>query len=90
MRAGTKSITKKKSRQKGMPSASRVLQAFSNGDKVRISVESAITKGMPYLKYNGKFGIVAGPQGGSYLVNITDGTKPKQVIIAPVHLVSLR
>jgi len=90
MRAGTKSIAKKKSRQKGMPSSSRVLQTFSKGDKVQIAFESAITKGMTYLKFNGKFGIVAGLQGGSYLVNIKDGTKPKQVILAPVHLVSLR
>ncbi len=88
MRAGTKSITKKKIRNRGMPSAGRVLQTFNIGAKVQIEVESAITKGMPYLKYNGRVGTIERAQGGSYIVKIKDGNKPKEVIVAPVHLVA--
>ena len=79
-------VFKKHRSEKGKISLSRYLQSFKDGDKVRLSVESAVQKGMYHSRFYGKMGVVKGKKGGCYEVLITDGSKQKTLIVHPVHL----
>jgi len=65
---------------------SRSLQTYELGDKVIISIESSLQKGMPHIKFQGKIGIVAEKRGRSYVVEIQDGDKTKTLTARPEHL----
>ena len=71
---------------RGMPPVNRYLQEFAVGDKVHIGVFSSEHGGMPYRRFIGQTGVVKGKQGEAYKISITDGNKPKNIIVKPVHL----
>ena len=48
--------------------------------------EPSSQKGMPFIRYKGRVGKVAGIRGKSYLVEIFDGNKKKTLISKPEHL----
>lgn len=77
---------KKRVRDKGMPTITRLIQNFEIDQKVHIKIEPAIQKGQPHPRFHGKTGTVVGKRGRAYLVNINDGNMAKQVICRPVHL----
>ncbi len=79
---------KKRVRDKGMPTITRLLQDFDINEKVHIKIEPAIQKGQPHPRFHGKTGTVVGKRGCSYLVELSDGNATKQVICRPVHLKS--
>lgn len=72
--------------QKGKISLTRYLQSFKEGEKVNLSVEPAVQKGMYHSRFYGKMGIVKSKKGRCYEVMITDGNKQKTLIVHPVHL----
>ena len=90
MRTKSRRVMKKDIREKGMPSASKVLQEFNKGEKVIIKIDSAVVKGMPYKRFQGREGFVLGKQGKCFVVKIKDGNKEKTVLANPVHLKALR
>ncbi|MCD6547097.1 MAG: 50S ribosomal protein L21e [Nanoarchaeota archaeon] len=85
-RIGTRRKLRKKIREKGKISIRKALQKFEIGDKVVIDVEPAYHKAMPYKRFFGKHGVVIEQRGKSYVVEVKDGRKTKQIICAPIHL----
>ncbi len=77
---------KKERRQKGKISVSRFMQSFKEGQKVHLSVEPALHKGMYNLRFMGKTGTIKGARGKCYEIAINDKGKEKLLVVHPVHL----
>jgi len=86
MRRKTRYKFKKWKRNKGKISLTRYFQTFTAGDKVFLSVEPAVQKGMYYPRFMGKSGIIKGKRGRCYEVAINDIGKNKTLIVHPIHL----
>jgi large subunit ribosomal protein L21e len=69
-----------------MPSIGCIVKEFAPGVKVDISINSFTHKGRPSLRFQGYNGRVIERRGNSYLVEIKEGNKKKQVIVSPIHL----
>jgi large subunit ribosomal protein L21e len=76
---------RKKIREKGIK-IRRALQTFNVGDIVHIDIDSAVHKGMPHPRFQGRTGVVIGQRGRAYLVRIRDGNSYKILIVRPEHL----
>lgn len=85
---GFRAKTREKLRQKPAyrPSVTKFLQEFKEGQNVMISLETSSHKGMPFPRFKGKVGKVIGKRGKSYIVEIKEGNKIKQIISRPEHL----
>ena len=90
LRRKTRYKFKKEKRTKGKISLSKYFQTFDQGDKVYLSTEPAIQKGMYNPKFLGKVGLIQGKRGNCYKVNIKDFTKEKTLIVHPVHLIKIK
>lgn len=73
-------------RQKGKVSMQKYFQEFKEGDKVMLSAEPAVQKGMYFRRFHSRVGVVKGRQGRCYAVRIKDQDSEKTVIVHPVHL----
>ena len=73
-------------REHGKIQLTKYLQEFSVGDRVCLTAEPAVQKGMYFPRFHGKTGVVSGQQGNCYSVTITDGKKVKSLLVHPVHL----
>ena len=71
---------------KGKVSIRKFLQEFKIGDKVILKVEPSYHKGMYYLRFHGKIGMVSSKRGDCYEVLIKDGRKDKLIVVHPIHL----
>ena len=85
-RRKTRHKYKKTKRRKGKISLTAYLRKFKKGDKVHLTVEPAVHKGLYFRRFVGKVGEVQSSQGKCYKVKIKDGKKSKMLIIHPVHL----
>ncbi|MBW3019965.1 50S ribosomal protein L21e [Candidatus Woesearchaeota archaeon] len=85
-RTKTRYKFKKERREKGKISLSKFFQKFNIGDKVCLSVESAIQKGMYHPRFYGRIGEVVGKKKICYEIKIKDGGKEKILVSHPVHL----
>jgi len=85
-RRKTRSKLSKDKRQKGKISIASYFKSFKIGDKVGLSAEPAVQKGMYLAKHYGKIGQVKGKKGECYEVTIRDQNKQKTLIVHPVHL----
>jgi len=85
-RSSTRSLFKKKPRQKGKIGLSKLLQPYKVGDRVVIKVEPSLHKGMPHKRFHGRVGVVKQRRGRSYIVTVASGGKEKEVIARPEHL----
>lgn len=85
---GFRARTRKKLRQKPSyrPPITKFLEEFAIGQRVVVVQEPSSHKGMPFPRFKGKIGKITGKRGKSYLVEIRDGKKIKQVISRPEHL----
>jgi len=83
---GFRAGTRKKLKQKARPAITRFLQDFDIGQNVVITLEPSSHKGMPFPRFKGKMGKIVEKRGRSYVVNIKDGNKIKQIISRPEHL----
>lgn len=83
-------MAKRKSiRERGKFSISRFFQSLKEGDKVAVVAESAMQPRFP-KRIQGRTGVIEGKRGRSYIVKINDQNKPKQYIIAPIHLKKIK
>jgi len=73
-------------RKKGKVSIREYLQNFKPGDKVSLSVEPSVHKGMYYRRFLSKIATVKSKKGRCYEVLIKDGKKTKTLIVHPVHV----
>jgi len=78
---------RKRVREKGIK-IRKTLQEFEIGQTVHVDIESAMHKGMPHPRFQGKTGKVVGVRGKAYLVEVRDGGKYKTLIVRPEHLKS--
>jgi len=85
-RRKTRSLMRKKPRERGKLRLSRMLHKYQPGDKVVISIDPSVHKGMPHRRYHGKIGIIKGRRGRAYEVDVTQGDAVKQIIVFPEHL----
>jgi len=85
-RRKTRSLLRKKPRERGKLGLSRILYRYQPGDKVVITIDPSVHKGMPHRRYHGKIGIIKGRRGRAYEVSVTQGDSVKQIIVLPEHL----
>ena len=85
-RKRTRRKFKKEQSQKGKISISNYLQKLEIGDKVSLTVEPAVQKGMYMPRFIGKIGTVIGKKGRCYQIEINDLSKRKVLVVHPVHL----
>jgi large subunit ribosomal protein L21e len=79
-------VLSKKHREKGMPTVTRVLQTFEEGEKASIIIDPSVHSGQPHRRFYGLTGTIVGKQGKAYLVEVKAGKKKKTVIVGPEHL----
>jgi large subunit ribosomal protein L21e len=87
-RSNTRSLFRKKPREKGKISISKLLQTYNEGDKVCIKIDSSVHKGMPHMHYYGRTGVIREKRGRSYVVAVFTGRKTATVLVRPEHLES--
>ncbi|HIH23886.1 TPA: 50S ribosomal protein L21e [Candidatus Woesearchaeota archaeon] len=85
-RRKTRQKYKKTYKLAGKISQRRFLQKLEAGDKVALSTEPAIQRGMYHRRFHGKTGTVGKKLGQCYEVTIRDHDKTKKLIVHPVHL----
>lgn len=85
-RRKTRSLFRKHKKEKGRLSLRKYLQSFKEGERVKLSLESSIQKGMYHPRFYGKTGTIKNKKGKCYEILIIDGSKPKTLIVHPVHL----
>lgn len=78
--------TRNKLKQRVRPVITKFLQDFTIGQNVVITLEPSSHKGMPFPRFKGKMGKIVEKRGNSYIVEIKDGNKLKQIISRPEHL----
>ncbi|HIE14193.1 TPA: 50S ribosomal protein L21e [Candidatus Bathyarchaeota archaeon] len=86
-RRKTRSLLRKKPRERGKINVTKILYEYKPGEKVVIKIDPSIHKGMPHRRYHGNVGTVIGKRGRSYVVNVTQGDAVKKIIVRPEHLV---
>ncbi len=85
-RSKTRSLLRKKPRERGKIGLSRILRKYNPGDRVIIKIEPSIHKGMPHRRYHGRSGIVKEKRGRSYVVEVPLGKQVRTLIVRPEHL----
>jgi large subunit ribosomal protein L21e len=88
-RKKTRALLTKRPREHGKLGLSKLLKKYEPGDKVVISIDSSIHKGMPHRRYQGRVAVIKSKRGRSYEVSVTQGDAVKELIIRPEHLKSL-
>jgi large subunit ribosomal protein L21e len=82
----TRHLLKKKPRERGKVGLSKLLHNYEPTEKVVIKLDPSMHKGMPHRRFHGKIGVVAEKRGRSYVVNVSQGNKTKEIIVRPEHI----
>jgi large subunit ribosomal protein L21e len=85
-RTRTRRLLRKKPREKGKTSLSKLLHEYEPGSRVVVKIEPSVHKGMPHKRYHGKVGKIIQKRGRSYVVSVTQGKTAKKIIVRPEHL----
>ncbi|MFW6026225.1 MAG: 50S ribosomal protein L21e [Candidatus Woesearchaeota archaeon] len=86
MRRKSRNIFSKKRREKGGIGVSKLFKDFKEGEKVRLSAEPSVHKGLYNRKFHSCLGIIKKKRGECYEVLINDHKAKKLLIIHPAHL----
>ena len=85
-RSGTRSLLRRKPRERGKTGLSKILHEYKPGEKAVVKIDSSVHKGMPHRRYQGKIGVIVNRRGRSYVVEVTQGDAKKEIIVRPEHL----
>lgn len=85
-RSRTRSLLRKKPREKGKMRLSKLLYEYTVGSKVVIKIDPSMQKGMPHRRYHGRVGTIVCKRGRSYVVHVPQGDAVKEIIVRPEHL----
>ncbi|MCB9362604.1 50S ribosomal protein L21e [Candidatus Woesearchaeota archaeon] len=85
-RTKTRHKFQKSQRDKGKLPLTKYFQTFEEGEKVVLKAEPSCNSGLYFPRFHGKVGVVGAKRGKCYEVGIKDFTKPKTIIVHPVHL----
>jgi len=83
---GTRNKLKNDARSRGTSPPQRAVTQFEEGDEVHLSLDPSVQEARFHPRFNGKTGVVLGPQGQAWRVEIRDGGKTKTVITKAAHL----
>jgi len=86
-RCKTRSLLRKKPRERGKIKVTKILHDYKPGERVVIKIDPSVHKGMPHRRYHGNVGVVVGKRGRAYIINVTQGNAVKEIIVRPEHLV---
>ncbi|MBO3800579.1 MAG: 50S ribosomal protein L21e [Candidatus Brockarchaeota archaeon] len=84
-RIKTRTLLRKKVRERGIKPPSYLLQDYKPGDRVVLKYDPSVHKGMPHRRFYGKTGVIIGRRGRAYLIQVVDGDKEKTLIARPEH-----
>lgn len=84
-RAQTRSMLRKRPREKGIRPLTSLLIKYEIGDMVDIKIDPSEHKGMPHRRFHGKTGRIVGMRGKAFIIAVKDGNKPKEVITNRSH-----
>ncbi|MCW4055150.1 MAG: 50S ribosomal protein L21e [Candidatus Bathyarchaeota archaeon] len=82
----TRSLLRRRVRERGKTGLSKVLREYALGDRVLVRINPSIHKGMPHRRFHGKIGVVGERRGRAYVVNVSQGNAVKEIIVRPEHL----
>jgi len=85
-RRKTRSLLKRKPRERGKTGLSKILYEYKPGEKVVVKIDPSIHKGMPHRRFHGRIGVITDKKGRAYIVNVTQGKAGKEIIVRPEHL----
>ncbi len=85
-RRKTRSLLKRKSRERGKTGLTRVLHEYEPAEKVVIKLDPSVHKGMPHRRFHGRIGVIAEKRGRSYVINVAEGKATKEIIVRPEHI----
>jgi len=85
-RRKSRGVLTKRVRERGKLGLSRLLAKYEVGDKVVINIDSAIHKGMPHKRFQGKVATIVEKRGRSYVLDIPQRKTSKMVIAGPEHI----
>ena len=85
-RRKTRSLLRRKTRQRGKTGLSTILREYQSGDRVVVKLNPSIHKGMPHRRFHGRIGIVKSKKGRAYIVDVTQGDTIKTITVRPEHL----
>jgi len=85
-RRRTRSLLRKKSREKGKTGLSKILREYKLGERVVVKLNPSIHKGMPHRRFHGKIGVIENRRGQAYVVSVSQDKAMKEIIVRPEHL----
>jgi len=85
-RVKTRALLKRGPRERGKTGLSKILYEYKSGEKVVVTIDPSIHKGMPHRRYQGKVGLIVNKRGRAYMVDVTQGKAVKEILIRPEHL----
>jgi len=84
--AGTRSLLKKPTREKGKPKIKKILQEYPPGSQVIIKMDSSTQKSMPHKRFHGKIGTIVDKRGRGYVIRVPQGNSTKEIIVRSEHI----
>jgi large subunit ribosomal protein L21e len=85
-RRRTRSLLRRKARERGKTGLSKILREYDAGDHVVVKIDPSVHKGMPHRRFHGRVGVIEDRRGKAYVVKVSQGKAIKEVIIRPEHL----
>ncbi len=85
-RTKTRTLIRRKPRDRGKQPLGRLLIPYNPGQLVRIMINPAVQKGMPHRRYHGRVGTVAEKRGRAYVVEVQGTRVPRIIIARPEHI----
>lgn len=82
----TRSLLRKKPRERGLSPINRILREYAEGESVVIKIDPSTLKGMPHRRYHGRTGTVVERRGRAYVVKVHMGGFEKVIIARPEHI----
>jgi large subunit ribosomal protein L21e len=84
--AGTRSLLRKPTREKGKPKLGKLLHEYQAGNQVIIKMDSSTQKSMPHKRFHGKIGLIVEKRGRGYVISVPQGDATKTIITRSEHL----
>ncbi len=84
-RAQTRSLLRKKPREKGIRPLTSLLIKYEIGDRVDIKIDPSEHKGMPHRRFHGKTGKIVETRGNAFVIEVKDQNMVKHVITNRSH-----
>ena len=85
-RVGTRSILRRRRKDRSPAYINRIMHNYEEGDRVAIVLDGSQQMGMPHRRFHGRAGFIQKRQGVAWIVSVKDGNMQKTVIARPEHL----